>query len=610
MLQELYRYALDHQLAAKPGFKLKTPKAYVCLNRQGELTAIDPPPPQPVLCPDLGSTAQGTTKCNFLVEKALITLTQEKPQKRAFFLQTLKEAAETEPLFCVLYTVLTSPKTVEAIGEALQAHRVKQADIIGYKVDGIALESLPGYQSWWCGYAAAQRGASQKQQAERCLITGEAVAPIKTVPKVPGLRPVGGHSSGDALLCFDKDAFCSYGRKQAANAPVSEEAMIAVNAALNELINVQKAPILAGARWLHWYKSALPQELPDPLGELFGSREEDGEEESAREQDDRTDPLLTAAARQQADALLKSPYTGESPAGMQDNEYYILSLSGAGGRMMVRGWQQGRFIQLQQALERWWEELSLISPGGKGPLPQPRLGQLNARLIKPQKGKSLSEQMSKELASLEPQLIFAIIGGGPLPAQAAARALQSIRSKMMSGDGEKREPMPDARACQLLKVWLSRQNAAEKGGVKMNAELTPDYPNAAYHCGRMMAVYAAIQSSAMGDVGAGVLQRYYTSASCTPALVFGRLSGLCQHHLAKLDNPGLARYYEKLLGEIAQKIAPPLPAALDLRGQAEFALGYYQQRAALFAPRKDGKSSEKDPSKGSPVEKASLENGQ
>ena len=83
MLQELYRYALDHQLAAKPGFKLKTPKAYVCLNRQGELTAIDPPPPQPVLCPDLGSTAQGTTKCIFLVEKALITLTQEKPQKRA-----------------------------------------------------------------------------------------------------------------------------------------------------------------------------------------------------------------------------------------------------------------------------------------------------------------------------------------------------------------------------------------------------------------------------------------------------------------------------------------------------------------------------------------------
>ena len=119
----------------------------------------------------------------------------------------------------------------------------------------------------------------------------------------------------------------------------------------------------------------------------------------------------------------------------------------------------------------------------------------------------------------------------------------------------------------------------------MRSDLTPDYPSAAYQCGRMMAVYAAIQSSALGSVGAGVLQRYYTSASCTPALVLGRLSALCQHHLAKLENPGLARYYENLLGEIAQKIKPPLPVTLDLCGQSEFALGYYQQRAALFAPR-------------------------
>lgn len=120
----------------------------------------------------------------------------------------------------------------------------------------------------------------------------------------------------------------------------------------------------------------------------------------------------------------------------------------------------------------------------------------------------------------------------------------------------------------------------------MQPTLNPEYPSAAYHCGRMMAVYAAIQARALGNVGAGVLQRYYTSASTTPALVLGRLSSLCQHHLAKLDNPGLARWYEGLLGEISQNLTPPLPVTLDLRGQSEFALGYYQQRAALNAPRK------------------------
>lgn len=116
----------------------------------------------------------------------------------------------------------------------------------------------------------------------------------------------------------------------------------------------------------------------------------------------------------------------------------------------------------------------------------------------------------------------------------------------------------------------------------------PDYPGIGYQCGRLMAVYAAIQTRAMGkNLGAGVIQRYYTSASTTPALVFGRLSQLCQHHLAKLENRGAVVYYENLLSEISQKIGTKLPATLDLRQQAEFSLGYYQQRAAMFTQNTD-----------------------
>ena len=36
-----------------------------------------------------------------------------------------------------------------------------------------------------------------------------------------------------------------------------------------------------------------------------------------------------------------------------------------------------------------------------------------------------------------------------------------------------------------------------------------------------MALLAAIQEVALGDVGAGVVQRYYAAASTTPALVLG-----------------------------------------------------------------------------------------
>lgn len=634
MLQELYDYALNNNLPIFPGFIWKSlPSAYVCLDRQAQFLDIESLTKKKgkqkewILCPDLGSVVRGTDRCNLLVEKASISLGNDEKtaKKRAFFLQTLAEGAAVEPLFDVLLTALTCPDTVATINEALGREKIKPGDTIGYKVDGQALEGLSSYRSWWREFAAKQRGAAKNTGRQRCLITGELCDPLRTVPMISGLNTVGGQGSGDAIIGFDKDAFCSYGREQAANAPVSEMAITAVYAALFDLINQKNAPTLSGAKWLHWYKRSLPLEVPDYLDDLFSIWGSDSESEKAADSgsqtatDDKTaadsdvaqlsiaDMLATEApaveepstagaetlqsitARQRADALLQSPFSGQMPADLSDNEYYILSLSGAAGRVMVRGWQQGSFAQLQQAMQAWWDDLALISPDGRSLLRRPRLGQLSIRLLKQPTSSNLGEQMSKELAGLQPRLIASILNQTPLPDQVAAKALQTIRSKMLRSDDSdtKSEPLPDARACQLLKVWLLRRHTTDKGGPAMQPELNAEYSSAAYHCGRLMAVFAAIQSAALGNVGAGVLQRYYTSASCTPALVLGRLSALCQHHLSKLDNPALAGYYEKLLGEIAQKIKMPLPATLDLRGQSEFALGYYQQRAALFAPRKN-----------------------
>lgn len=111
--------------------------------------------------------------------------------------------------------------------------------------------------------------------------------------------------------------------------------------------------------------------------------------------------------------------------------------------------------------------------------------------------------------------------------------------------------------------------------------------NVAYYCGALMAVYAAIQSKAMPEVGVGVVERYYAAASSSPGFVIGKLSQLAQYHLAKLDK-GLAVYYEKRLSELYCRIGTQkIPAMLTLEQQAEFALGYYQQRAALYTSNKE-----------------------
>ena len=60
---------------------------------------------------------------------------------------------------------------------------------------------------------------------------------------------------------------------------------------------------------------------------------------------------------------------------------------------------------------------------------------------------------------------------------------------------------------------------------------------------------------------------------------------LSQHHLGKLD-PGLAYYFESKISEITVKIGNrKIPVVMNMEQQTEFALGYYQQRAVLYAPK-------------------------
>ena len=137
---------------------------------------------------------------------------------------------------------------------------------------------------------------------------------MATVPKVHGLRPVGGHSSGDALVCFDKAAFCSYDLKQGENAPVSEEAFSAANQALEYLL--KDAPILSGMKFVHWFSEEIPPEADPILQSVdFGWDEDDAEERESVPADAEENSPSDAGERnmrKQADGVPKSVWSGES----------------------------------------------------------------------------------------------------------------------------------------------------------------------------------------------------------------------------------------------------------------------------------------------------------
>lgn len=608
MLTELYQYALDHQLTARPGFKPKTVKCYVLLTMDGRFVDIEPVEKDrpPTMAPDIGGLAQGASCCNILIEKALYPLRimtgdprkdKNTPVKHAFYLNAVREGGKHAPALNAIATALGDDATREKIAARL-GEKYKPADPIGFKINGLPAESGTDWLDWWDAFRQSLGGGRKGDSAQPvCLVTGQNAPALETVTKVSGLARVGGHSSGDAFLCFDKDAFTSYGLKKSANAPVSEGGMTGVNAALTELL--RNAEIFGGAKLVYWYsRDVMPEQ--DPLRQLLGRDEDDDYsffDDDAPEpgEDDGSDGVARAfEAEAEARRLIQSAESGQKPTALPDAHYYILPLSGMSGRMMVRGWYEGQFKTLYDNIRQWYEDLRLTLPGSRGDAKLPKLKRLCIVLLKPGGDPArVFDRMDKELAALLNRMFSAVVNDTPLPDAAASRALYTLRSRLMdsgSDDERQRSARPPLAIYQLLKCWLVRRQR-ERGEVFMEKQLRLDYPGVAYQCGRLMAVYAAIQQAAMGrDLGTGVVERYYGAAIVSPRFVLGSLSRLSNYHLSKIENPDHAMRYRRMLNEISTRIVPgSIPSLLTMEQQTEFALGYYQQNAAIYTKSPEAK---------------------
>ena len=166
----------------------------------------------------------------------------------------------------------------------------------------------------------------------------------------------------------------------------------------------------------------------------------------------------------------------------------------------------------------------------------------------------------------------------PIPYTAFAQALLESRKAIINEEAQNHARMG------LIKAYHIRN----KGDQHMSTNLNPEHPNPAYQCGRLLAVLADLQYAALGDVGAGVIQRYYTATSQTPALRIGQLMSNAKNHLSKVGG-GLAFEFENRLSEIMSRMTT-IPKILDLEEQSLFALGYYQQLAEIRARMAENKA--------------------
>ena len=284
---------------------------------------------------------------------------------------------------------------------------------------------------------------------------------------------------------------------------------------------------------------------------------------------------------------------------MPRSRYYMMSLSGVNGRVMIRSYDEGTYDDLCGNLRAWYEDISIYREGYG--YRYPKLYAIYRRLLKfitENDPKKISERINKELCGITPQIMYAIMHNTPLPDTIATRALSYIRSDLYTDandDTQRNSREPDRIICQVLKAWLNRKyRKQKKEDYLIMDRLNPASPSVAYQTGRLMAIYAALQNAALGEVNAGIVERYYTSACTSPAMVMGKLATLAQYHLSKLrgDRPGLAQIYSKQLEEISCQIGNEMPKRFSLEQQSEFALGYYFQCAEIRAKKIQNKKTE------------------
>lgn len=482
--------------------------------------------------------------------------------KHDWFVDLLRQAAQDAPYLETIANLLADAETLVLIQTDLKQAKAKFTEAAVVIADGINPLERDDWRDWWRGFRASLVKPRKKRAAGqmRCLVTGECVSPALTHPvKITRLPGEGKFTLGDAIVSFDKESSQSYGLQQSANAAMSVETATAYAATLNLLIE-QKSVRLGNSQAVYWFTGQ--DEIPDEDDVMSYFR--DGSPEQT-----------AGAAERRAHELLTSIRSGTRPD-LSGSHFVALMLSGRTSRVMVRDVMQGSFEELAAHTENWFRHLAIIASDGKGQAKEPKFSTLAASLVRNDRKKSINEVLKGVPSPWLQQLWRAAITGGLIPAASLAQAVHRNRIDVITD-----QPTSHTRMA-LIKAYLIR-NLGDKN---MKPFMNPDHPHPAYHCGRALALFARLQRAALGKVGAGVVQRYYTAASQTPGLILGRLAANAKNHLGKL-NGGLAGWYENQLADIFGRIKDTVPRTLTLEEQSLFALGYYQQ-LAHFRTSKQG----------------------
>ena len=386
-----------------------------------------------------------------------------------------------------------------------------------------------------------------------CLVLGQEKPIARLHPKIKGVR--GSQSTGAAIVSFNLDAFLSFGKEQNFNAPISEDVAFNYTTALNHLLRFDRRQKiqLGDAATVFWTERESPVE--GFMGFILNPQDDSADLKEVRD--------FLEAVR---DGKKLPAYLGDT-----NMKFFILGLSPNASRLSVRFWHVSSVDDTITKVGQHFRDLSIIRNFDTDP-EFPALWQLLRETAPLRKAENVSSVLSGSI-------VRSILTGTPYPQSLLTSLIGRIRAD---------RDINYLRAA-MIKACLVRKYRINQTSKEVTMALDKNNTNVAYRLGRLFAVLEKAQRDAIPGANATIKDRYYSSASATPSIVFPQLLRLAQHHIQKADY-GYAT--DKMIEDIMEGFQG-FPTHLNLDDQGLFAIGYYHQRKDFYT-KSDKKEADND----------------
>lgn len=402
-----------------------------------------------------------------------------------------------------------------------------------------------------------------------CLITGESDVPLVSTVETK-VKLAGTSVGGGAIASFNAPAYESYGKEQTFNAPLSEAAAFKAHNALNLLIADSRYHFkLADTTVVFWTEKKTQTE--SLLSWIVNPP------------NDSTESAMDTALAQRLQSFWKIVAQAGDPDLTElgddaSTPFYMLGIEPNAARIVIRFWHESSLGDFILQLRRHAQDLAIQKTFPNDPEHIPLW--------------LLLAQTARDAKGIPPLLAASLLRSVMIGLRYPESLFQLTLNRVNVGH-DKYKVGGKVSYCQaaVIKAFLTR-NTNQKG---LTMSLNTENKNPAYLLGRLFATLEMTQNDSSGGVNAGVGDKFYSSASATPRIVFPTMLDMFRKWIKKLssDKPGLAVIRDKLVGEILDDIdsSKGFPSQLSLEERGLFALGYYQQMRAFFIKKPEAERS-------------------